>query len=219
MTARPLSEDSLSEGTTSHSSTPYTRFGEFFRTLALIIFSAVVLRTTLIEAFKIPSGSMIPTLRIGDQLFVWKSAYGLRLPFKQKMIWNYATPKRGDIVVFTREDDPNTQDDESYPNIIKRVIGLPGDTVEVKGVKVYINNEQLSEPYARWEDGGSLEGNFGPVNVPAGHVFLLGDNRDRSKDSRFWNGTHFLPIPNIVGKALAIYWSTDSLKRIGTIIR
>jgi signal peptidase I len=191
----------------------------FFKTVVLILIAAIMLRGSGIEAFVIPSGSMIPTLRIGDHIFVWKLAYGIRLPWVQKTIIQYGTPERGEILVFTREDDPSTREDESESNIIKRLIGLPGDTVQVQRNVVTVNGKRLKEPYARWEDGGNVEGNFGPEVVPEGHLFMMGDNRDRSKDSRFWNGTHYLPIANVKGRAFLIYWSKDSLSRIGTLIQ
>jgi signal peptidase I len=190
------------------------------KTLAVILVAAVFIRGTILEAFKIPSGSMIPTLRPGDHIFVWKFAYGLRLPLLQKTVWEFGIPNRGDIVVFTRQDDPITSgENESGLNIIKRVIGLPGEKVLVRGTSVSINDQILVEPYARWEEGGSPTGNFGPEIVPANHIFLMGDNRDKSKDSRFWSDSHYLPIENVKGKALVIYWSFDNLGRIGTIIR
>jgi signal peptidase I len=196
-----------------------SQFLSFVRTLTFIIVAVVFLRSSVVEAFKIPSGSMIPTLKVGDHIFVWKFSYGLRLPLRQKMLWRYSAPARGDIVVFTRPDDPATLEDESDTNIIKRVIGLPGDTVEVRKDRVFINNRLHDESYARWEEEGIREGDFGPETVPPDHLFLLGDNRDRSRDSRFWEGAHYLPIDNVKGKAFIIYWSWDSLSRIGTIIR
>jgi signal peptidase I len=197
----------------------WSEFISFSKTLATILGLALVLRVCIIEPFKIPSGSMIPTLEIGDYILVLKFWYGLRLPFvaNSATVWN--TPKRGDVVVFTRPDDPNTPlEDDSAINIIKRVIGLPGDSVEVKGAQVLINGKPLDEPYARWQEGGNIEGNFGPKTVPAGHVLLLGDNRDHSKDSRFWTAP-FLDIHRIKGKAVLIFWSWESLSRIGTPIR
>lgn len=191
----------------------------FLNSVGILLVLALNIRGTVVEAFRIPSGSMIPTLKIDDHIFVWKLSYGLRLIGLQKALWNYATPKRGDVVVFTREDDPATSQDETDTNIIKRVIGLPGDSVEVREAQVFINGTALEEPYARWEDGGSPEGNFGPQQVPDGHLFMLGDNRDRSKDSRYWNGSHFLPLHNVKGKAFIIYWSSATFSRIGNIIR
>lgn len=189
----------------------------FLKTLAIFLAAAFFLRASVVEAFKIPSLSMFPTLRIGDHILVSKLSYGLRLPLMTDSLFLFDTPKRQDIVVFTRPDEPETSEDESSINIIKRVIGLPGDTVEVRGTKVFINGEPLDEPYARWQDHGIPDGYFGPDKVPDGHVFLLGDNRDRSKDSRFWKEP-FLDIYRIKGRALFIYWSWDSLDRIGTVL-
>jgi signal peptidase I len=121
--------------------------------------------------------------------------------------------------VFTRPDDPSTPyEDDSQIHIIKRVVGLPGELVEVRGAHVFINGEPLDEPYARWVHGGGLEGDFGPQTVPEGHVLLLGDNRDESKDSRFWT-VPFLDEERIKGRAVIVFWSFDSLSRIGNLIR
>ena len=115
----------------------------FLHTIGLLIIAVIAFRTWIIEPFKIPSGSMRPTLVEGDYILVSKFRYGLSLPFYDKVLVEYASPRRGDIVVFTRPDDPSTNDtDESSINIIKRVIGLPGDTIEVKGTMVYINNKE-----------------------------------------------------------------------------
>ena len=114
----------------------------FLKTILIFVAAAIILRASVVEAFKIPSGSMIPALMIGDHLLVTKYNYGLRLPFVKRSLWQWAMPKRGDIVVFTREDDPHTPDqDESEVNIIKRVIGLPGDMIEVRDRTVYLNNK------------------------------------------------------------------------------
>ncbi len=197
----------------------WKEFVSFLKTLGVILGLALVLRVCVVEPFKIPSGSMIPTLKVNDFILVLKFWYGLRLPFvpEAPVLWH--TPERGDVVVFTRPDDPKTafQDDSSI-NIIKRVIGLPGDTVEVRGPHVYINGAELTEPYARWSHGGNPEGNFGPKTVPEGHILLLGDNRDDSTDSRFWTEP-FLDIRRVKGKAVIIFWSWDSFARIGTGIR
>lgn len=196
-----------------------TEIVSFLKTLALLVVIAVLLRGTVVEAFKIPSGSMIPTLKIRDHILVSKFNYGFRLPFITETLVQYATPKRGDVVVFTRPDDENTLEDDSKINIIKRVVGLPGDIVEVRGTQVYINNQPYDEPYARWVDGGIPEGNFGPVKVPEGRVFLMGDNRDRSRDSRFWTDP-FLDIRRVKGRAFLIYWSWDHpWERFGMVIR
>lgn len=188
------------------------------KSLLSFIVIILFLRGTVIEAFKIPSGSMIPTLRIGDHLLVSKLSYGLRILGFTNSQFLWSMPHRGDIVVFTRPDDETTLEDESEINLIKRVIGLPGDTVEVRNTSVFINNERLDEPYAVWDEGGIREGNFGPERVPEGSVLLLGDNRDHSKDSRFWQNP-FVDVHRIKGRALIVYWSFDSYSRIGIILR
>jgi signal peptidase I len=194
-------------------------FVSFLKTLVVIFAIAFSLRVTVVEPFKIPSGSMIPTLQVGDFILVIKFWYGLRLPFVTDTAVEWNSPKRGDVVVFTRPDDPNTPgEDDSSIHIIKRVIGLPGETLEVRQAQVLINGKPLSEPYARWSEGGKIEGYFGPVTIPAGHVLLLGDNRDNSKDSRFWTDP-FLDIRRIKGRAVLVFWSWDSLSRIATVIR
>jgi signal peptidase I len=190
----------------------------FLKTLAAFLIAAFILRATVVEAFKIPSGSMIPTLRIGDHILVSKFSYGLRAPLMAYTVWQYSTPKRGDIVVFTRPDEPGTIEDESETNFIKRIVAIPGDTVEVRDAKLFINGVAVDEPYARWQEGGIPDGSFGPETVPEGRVFLLGDNRDHSKDSRFWLDP-FLEIGRIKGRALIIYWSTHSTERIGMVLR
>ncbi len=202
----------------SNASVTFREIISFLKTLAVLVVIAMILRGSVVEAFKIPSGSMIPTLMIGDHILVSKFSYGLRLPFVSDTIYRYGAPERGDIVVFTKPDDEATLEDESGINIIKRVIGLPGDTVEVRGTNVYINNQIYSEPYARWEAGGLRDGDFGPSKIPAEHVLLLGDNRDHSRDSRFWNDP-YLSMDRIKGRALIIYWSWESLGRIGQLIK
>lgn len=198
--------------------TPRQEVASFVKTLLALLVLAVFLRGTVVEAFKIPSGSMIPTLMPWDHILVCKFSYGLRLPFLPKMLLRWAQPQRGDIVVFTRPDDVSTPEDEGGVNIIKRVIGLPGDMVEVRGTRVYINNALYFEDYVRYEEGGIREGDFGPEKIPGGHILMLGDNRDHSKDSRFWSYP-FLDIDRVKGRALIIYWSWDDWRRIGKIIR
>ena len=177
------------------------------KSLAVFFAIAFMLRASVVEAFKIPSSSMVPTLEIGDHILVNKLSYGIRIPFRSTTIFNFRMPKRGDVVVFTLPDDPNTLEDETDTNIIKRIIGLPGDIIEVRGTHVYINQEIFSddEKHARWLLGGKKD--FGPVRVPSGAVLLLGDNRDQSKDSRYWNDP-FLSIDRIKGQAFFIYWNS-----------
>jgi signal peptidase I len=191
----------------------------FTKTLVVILGLAFLIRVQIVEPFKIPSGSMKPTLQIGDYILVLKFWYGLRLPFVKAPVVTWNSPSRGDVVVFTRPDDPaSPNEDDSAIHIIKRVIGLPGETVEVKAAQVFINGQPLKEPYAQWVHGGSPDGYFGPHQVPEGHVLLLGDNRDESKDSRFWT-VPFLEEGRIKGKAVVVFWSWDSFSRIGNIIR
>lgn len=183
----------------------------FIKTIFLFLVLAICLRATVVEAFKIPSGSMRPTLIEHDHILVTKFNFGLRLPFVPKTVILWGQPKRGDIVVFTRPDQSGT-------NIIKRVIGLPGDVVEVRGRTVRVNGQLLNEPYhVQWLEGGATD--FPATQVPEGHVFLMGDNRDHSKDSRFWEDSPFLDIRLIKGRAQIIYWNASALSRIGTVVR
>lgn len=197
-------------------------WGEFFsliKSITVFLAIAFMLKGSVVEAFKIPSSSMQPTLEIGDHILVNKLSYGFRLPFVAKTLFEYRSPQRGDVVVFTLPDDSNTPEaDESETNIIKRVIGTPGDRVMVRGTKLYINGQvyEKDEDYAIWIAGGKK--NFGPVTVPPGKVLLLGDNRDASKDSRFWNDP-FLDMNRIKGRAFIIYWNWPyPFKRIFHVI-
>lgn len=219
----PKKDSEFGKVSTSGTSEMKEEFSEiisFFKTLVIFLAVAIVLRASVVEAFRIPSGSMKPTLQIGDHILVNKLSYGFRLPFRSKILWRYAEPSRGDVVVFTKPDNPSTITDEAGINIIKRIIGLPGDVVEVRGTQVFVNGNLLQETgyQVRWEEGGIRGGDFRPQRVPEGHVFLLGDNRDHSKDSRFWEDGHFLDIDRIKGRAFIIYWSWDSPARIATLI-
>ena len=185
------------------------------RSLIPLVVLALICRSAVVQAFVIPSGSMIPTLLIDDYILVTKFDYNLRIPFYSEPLFRVGLPERGDIVVFTRPDEPLTLEDESDLYIIKRVIGLPGDKLHLKSRKLYINDELYDENYAFWEFGGVKS--FGPETVPEGHVLLLGDNRDNSKDSRFWTEP-FLAIDRIYGKARIVHWSSRSFNRVGTLI-
>lgn len=194
---------------------------EWLKSIVIALVLALFIRTFLVQAYKIPSGSMIPTLLIGDYLLVSKVSYGIRNPFKDDFLYKWDIPKRQEIVVFTYPVDPKL-------DFIKRVIGLPGDTVEIRNKKVFVNGEPLDEPYVQFTDKDiypmelSPRDNYGPVKVPPGHLFVLGDNRDQSYDSRFWG---FVPIHSLKGKALIIYFSWDGektrprLSRIGQLIK
>ena len=189
------------------------------RTCVIFIVIAIFFKGSIVEAYKIPSSSMEPTLIIDDHIMVNKLSYGFHLPLIKTTLYQYAEPDRGDIVVFTRPDIERTKTDESDINIIKRVIGLPGDVVEVSGTNVFINGQRYveDEKYGRWALGGQTD--FGPMQVPEGRVLLLGDNRDHSKDGRSWEDP-FLPIERIKGRAFVIYWNKTFLsERMFKVIR
>jgi signal peptidase I len=175
------------------------------------------IKEMVVGSYRIPSESMVPTLMVGDLLFTWNLSYGVRLPFEFDSFLQWGIPSRNDVVVFRRDDDPRTTEDETAINIVKRVIGLPGETIEVRGTTVLINGNKLDETRPIWGQGGWAD--FGPVTVPEGHVVVLGDNRDFSKDSRFWGNGPFLPIKNIRGRAFFIYFSFNKFSRMGTVIR
>ncbi|HEU5359628.1 MAG TPA: signal peptidase I [Candidatus Deferrimicrobiaceae bacterium] len=178
---------------------------EYIEAFAVALLIALVVRTFVIQAFKIPSGSMENTLLIGDHIFVNKFVYGYHLPFTKGRILAFGAPERGDIIVFVYPVDPDK-------DFIKRVIAVPGDTVEIREKAVFINGEPLREEYTRYADGNTVDGyvrnrdNMPAVKVPKGNYFVLGDNRDRSYDSRFWG---FVEKDAIIGKALFIYFSVD----------
>ncbi len=183
---------------------------EYLEALAWAVVLALVIRTWAFQAFKIPSGSMKPTLLVGDHLLVSKSSYGVKLPFSDRVIIPLGHPQRGDIIVFRFPEDRDK-------DFIKRVIGLPGDKVEVRNKAVYINGEPLQDPWGTYSDriilppGIQPRDNFGPVEIPPEHYFVMGDNRDQSYDSRFWFGGKggFVPSKDILGKAIIIYWSWE----------
>jgi signal peptidase I len=177
-------------------------FREYVEALLVALALALFIRTFFVQAFKIPSGSMLPTLQIGDHLLVNKLLYGIRVPVYGTRYFSYFKPEHGDIIVFVYPEDPDK-------DFIKRVIGIPGDRIEIRHKKLYRNGEAVDEPYAHFTDpeGPAPRDNFGPVTVPEGHVFVMGDNRDHSFDSRFWG---FVPFEAIKGKAFVIYMSLDS---------
>jgi signal peptidase I len=194
-------------------------------TEALIVAAilALIIRTFVVQAFKIPSGSMEDTLLIGDHLLVNKFIYGTQLPFSDDPVLTIRQPERGDIIVFEFPEDK----DKSYfkrRDFIKRVVGLPGDTIEIRNKNVFVNGERYITPEAVYKDGNLTAGprdNMPPVTVPDDSYFVMGDNRDRSYDSRFWK---FVDRSAIKGLAFIKYWSWDSEKfmprwgRIGRMI-
>ncbi len=180
----------------------------------LILLAIILARALVFEPYTIPSGSMIPTLQEGDVVIGSKLSYGFRIPFTNHMLFQYRPIKRGDIVIFTRPPDPysghGTALTDNFKNFVKRVIALPGEVVEVRGTKVLINGKELDEPYARYYKGGILD--FPPQEVPEGKVFLLGDNRDDSTDSRVWSYV-FLDISRIRGKVILVVFSLSDFQR------
>lgn len=180
-------------------------FREYFEAICIAVLLALFIRTFVVQAFKIPSGSMLPTLLIGDHLLVNKFVYGLRIPFSGKILIPYKNPKHGDVVVFRYPKDRSI-------DYIKRVIGIPGDTIEIRTKKLFINGKQMSDSHAHMSSPAVLNAassprdNFGPVLVPEGRIFVMGDNRDNSYDSRFWG---FVDQQDILGRAFILYWSWD----------
>jgi signal peptidase I len=204
---------------------------QYAESIGLALGVALLLRAFVVEAFQIPSGSMIPTLDVGDHIFVSKFAYAVGVPFTNVKIAELGKPKRGDVVVFKYPPDQSI-------DYIKRVVGLPGETIEVRHNEVFINGqpmarEQLHEPCSAGDGSDEddrrfcevwlehLDGkthlvhqepirsngsDFGPVTIPPRHYFCMGDNRDNSKDSRVWG---FVPFELIKGRALVIWWSRD----------
>lgn len=186
---------------------PKSAFREYAESIIIAIILALVIRTFVVQAFKIPSGSMEDTLLIGDHILVNKLAYGLQIPVHGTKIHFFGLlglPQRGDIIVFPFPRDPSR-------DFIKRVIGLPGDRVEVRNHHAYVNGEALKEPYVRLDERAALHpsrySHWGPEVVPPGKLFVMGDNRDNSADSRDWG---FLDSEQVKGRAFIIYWSWDS---------
>jgi signal peptidase I len=206
-------------------------FREYAEAVAIAILLALFIRTFVIQAFKIPSGSMTPTLIIGDHLLVNKFIYGIRIPLIDHFIIQYNKPERGDIVVFKWPNDERK-------DFIKRVIGIEGDTIEIKNDVLYLNGEKIEATYVAKYSGNNITGaeiyeeslgenmhyildqyvryeDIGPITVPENSIFVMGDNRDNSQDSRYWG---FVSLNKVKGKALIIYWSWPHWKRSFNII-
>lgn len=211
---------------------------EYARSFFPILLAVLLIRSFLFEPFRIPSSSMMPTLLIGDFIFVNKFTYGLRLPVVNSKIVDLGEPSRGDVIVFRLPSDPST-------NYIKRLVGLPGDQVTYAGNQIRINGQpveiRLVGAYAGGDQPGSVMAREslgdvehdvllmpgrgsqqGTFTVPAGHYFMMGDNRDNSRDSRY-DGVGFIPEQNVVGKAVRIWmnWDFSSMprwRRIGSAI-
>ncbi len=176
---------------------------EYIEAIIIAILIALVIRTFFIQAFKIPSRSMVPTLLVGDQILVNKFIYGVKIPYLRKTIIPVTNPEKGDIVVFIYPNDRSK-------DFIKRVIGIAGDKIEIKNKRIFINDKEYSDSYGVYSDNLIYPGviqprdNFGPVTVPQDSLFVMGDNRDESSDSRYWG---FVDIKDVEGKAFIIYWS------------
>jgi len=179
---------------------------EYAESLVIAAVIAFLVRGFVVQAFRIPSGSMEPTLLVGDHLLVNRMSYVMKVPFTDIVILNLGSPKKGDVIVFRYPAD-RTKD------FIKRIIAEGGDTVRVRDKALYINGQKVSDPHAHFVEGSvvpallSPRDNFGPVTVPKDQFFVMGDNRDRSLDSRFWG---FVKRDDLVGRALILYFSLDT---------
>ena len=182
---------------------------EYFEAIVTAVILALFVRTWVVQAFKIPTGSMENNLLIGDHLLVNKFVFGPAPTALERAVLPVRDIRRGDIVVFKYPDEPER-------DFIKRVIGLPGETLELRDKKIYINGQPLAEPYVHYIDSThsasevtsfDVRERYGPVQVPPDQYFVMGDNRDNSQDSRYWG---FLKRSYIKGKAVFIYWSYES---------
>ena len=193
---------------------------EYAEAILIALLLALFIRTFVVQAFKIPSGSMLNTLLIGDHILVNKFIYGIKNPFNGNTWIPVKKPERGDIIVFKYPINP-AQD------YIKRVAGVAGDQIEIKNKKVYVNGELQDESYAIFLEnkirspGTQSRDNLEMITVPANSLFVMGDNRDNSYDSRFWK---FVDLKAVKGKAFIFYWSWDKVNtsvrwnRIGNLV-
>lgn len=203
---------------------------EYAEAIIIALVLALTIRVFLVQAFKIPSGSMIPSLQIGDHILVNKLAYGLQIPqdcefeaallpvtcYSSSMLFEFEKPGRGDIIVFRYPED-------EHKDFIKRIIGLPGDTIRIREKTVYVNGERFQdEPFTQRVDPGMIDGrinprdNLGPVTVPPDSYFVMGDNRDQSLDSRFWG---YVQEHKIKGRAFLVYWSWHGMGSVMEWVR
>jgi signal peptidase I len=182
---------------------------EYAESIVIAVVLALFVRTWVVQAFKIPTGSMENNLLIGDHLLVNKFVFSPTGAPIERALLPIRDIRRGDVIVFKYPDEPDR-------DFIKRVIGLPGETLELRAKKVYVNGQPLDEPYVHFLEPASeaqevtsfdVRERYGPVRVPEGHYFVMGDNRDNSQDSRYWG---YLPRDYVKGRALMIYWSYES---------
>ena len=207
---------------------------ETFKSILGAIAIYLVIRTLFVEAYRIPSGSMIPTLLVGDWLFVNKLVYGPTIPFTNTHLPGYSNPKRGDVVVFVSPPQSD-QPEDPQPTLVKRLVGMPGDTLYMRAGLLYANGLPQRQGFAAsvnhidptqvnatsdlfsWQRGIEVRGsrfgdppavpthdNWGPLRIPAGNYFMMGDNRYCSKDSRYWG---VVPRDNVRGRPLIVYYS------------
>jgi signal peptidase I len=198
-----------------------SKFVEYAEAIIIAILIAFFIRTFIVQAFKIPSGSMKPTLLIGDHILVNKFIYGVKIPFIRKNLISISEPKRGDVIVFIYPEDRSK-------DFIKRVIGVGGDTIEIRNKKIFLNGLPFQDTHGVYVDDFIIPGtiqprdNFGPVTVPKDAVFTMGDNRDQSYDSRFWG---VVDLKDVLGKAFIMYWSWNRedhnvrWSRLGRLVR
>jgi len=187
-----------------------SKLREYAESIIIAVILAFFIRTFIIQAFKIPSGSMKPTLQIGDYLIVNKFIYGVKIPIIRKTIVPISNPKRGDIVVCIYPQDRSM-------DFIKRVIGIAGDRIEIKNKKIYLNGRPANDNNGVYTYDRIIPGteqprdNLGPIVVPPDDIFVMGDNRDNSYDGRFWG---FVNLRDVLGKAVIIYWSWNQEESI-----
>ena len=173
---------------------------EYIEPIVIAVLIALFIRAFVVQAFKIPSSSMEPTLLVGDHLLVNKFIYGIRIPYTDIKFFQYRKPQRGDIIVFIFPKDRKK-------DFIKRVIATEGEKVVIIRNKIYINDKLIDDPWGHFTMPRSTIEDYGPVKVPEDSLFVMGDNRDNSQDSRFWG---FVKLNEVKGKALIIYFSWDS---------
>ncbi len=193
---------------------------EYIEAIVIAFLFAIVIKTFIVAAYQIPSGSMLQTLQIGDYLLVNKFIYGVKNPFTDKYLIEGKDPERGDIIIFPYPQDPSI-------DYVKRIVGIPGDILEIKDKQLYRNGEKVVEDYIQYSRPNYIEGHANQmqaIQVPPGKYFVMGDNRDDSLDSRFWG---FVDRENIRGKAWRFYFSWDKeadgldkirFERIGSLV-
>jgi len=181
---------------------------EWMESIIIAVILALIIRAFVVQAFKIPSGSMIPTFQVGDRIFVNKFLYGARIPFTDIRFPALRQPIRGDIIVFRSPEDKKK-------DFVKRLIATEGETVEIRDGKIYIDNKAIDEPASikgvYYYNNGDFGGESQVIKVPAGSYYALGDNSSSSRDSRYWG---FVPKKNLIGKVIVIYWPIYRMKAV-----